>query len=227
LGALAQGLDIDGNTTGGDYSRDVMARARTLKAILREDEAKDLPLPAQTGGRYSVKDHFLCLDGQRVEYRQSPNHGRIITPRLIVIHYTGDNSLQGALSWLCAPSAQVSAHLVVGKDGKVYQLVPFNVAAWHAGVSSYNGQPGVNGFSIGIENVGIGDFWPDAQVEANRAIIAALSEAYAIEDIVGHCDVAPGRKADPGPNYPWDKICDLKAWIVWQTQSKGGLSHEP
>ena len=160
--------------------------------------------------KFSVKDHFLFFEGKRVEYRPSPNHGKIITPRLIVIHYTGDNSCQGALSWLCAGEAKVSAHLVVAKDGKVYQLVPFNIAAWHAGVSSYNGESGVNAFSIGIENVGIGDVWPEAQVETNRAIIEALSEVYAIEDIVGHCDVAPGRKVDPGPNYPWDKVCDPK-----------------
>lgn len=156
--------------------------------------------------RYAVKSHFLFLDGKRVEFRPSPNHGGVIKPRLIVIHYTGDNSLPGALSWLCARQSKVSAHLVIAKDGAVYQLLPLNVAGWHAGASSYNGQSGVNAFSIGIENVGLGDVWPDAQVEANRAVIAALSDAYAIEDIVGHCDVAPGRKIDPGPHYPWDKV---------------------
>lgn len=155
---------------------------------------------------YTIKDHFLYLNDQKIEYRPSPNHGGTIKPRIIVIHYTGDNSLQGALSWLCARQAKVSAHLVIAKGGMVYQLVPFNLSAWHAGVSSYNGQSGVNSFSIGIENVGIGDNWPDAQIETNRAVIEALFAAYNLEDTVGHEDVAPRRKTDPGPNYPWDKV---------------------
>jgi N-acetylmuramoyl-L-alanine amidase len=129
-----------------------------------------------------------------------------MTPTLIVIHYTGDNSEGGAISWLCAPQSSVSAHLVVNKEGGVTQLVPFNLAAWHAGRSEYQGRSGVNSFSVGIENVGIGDEWPEAQVEANRAIIAALFAAYPIADVVGHQDVAPGRKADPGPNYPWERV---------------------
>lgn len=156
--------------------------------------------------QFSVHNHRLLLDGIPVEFRPSPNHGRVIEPRLIVIHYTGDNSLEGALSWLCTRQSNVSAHLVIAKNGTVFQLVPFNVAAWHAGKSSHNGESGCNNFSIGIENVGIGDDWPSAQVEANRAVIAALFEAYPIEDVVGHSDVAPGRKVDPGPNYPWEAV---------------------
>jgi N-acetylmuramoyl-L-alanine amidase len=157
---------------------------------------------------YSVREHFLYLDDRQVEYRHSPNCGGVITPSLIVVHYTGDNSLEGALSWLVHSRGDeaVSAHLVIAKDGAVYQLVPFNRAAWHAGESSYNGRSGCNSFSIGIENVGIGDEWPETQVEANRAVIAALCQVYSIEDIVGHEDVAPERKSDPGPNYPWDRV---------------------
>lgn len=155
---------------------------------------------------YEVFDNLLFINAEPVEFHKSPNHGREITPRIIVIHYTGDNSCQGAVSWLTSARSGVSAHLVVDKDGTIYQLVPFNVAAWHAGKSDYNGQSNVNAFSIGIENVGIGDEWPDTQVEANRQIIAALFANYPIEDVVGHSDVAPGRKVDPGPNYPWDKV---------------------
>jgi N-acetylmuramoyl-L-alanine amidase len=154
----------------------------------------------------TIKDHMLLNGGKQVPYKPSPNHGGQIAPRLVVIHYTGSNSLQGALSWLCAKEAKVSAHLVIAKDGTIYQLLPFNVRGWHAGRSEYNGELDVNGFSIGIENVGIGDDWPDKQIEANRAVIAALYDAYQIEDCVGHEDVAPGRKVDPGPNYPWDKV---------------------
>lgn len=153
-----------------------------------------------------VRDHLLFVDGQQVEFRESPNVERKITPTLIVIHYTGDNSMEGAVSWLCAKRSGVSAHLVIGKDGSIVQLVPFNVVAWHAGRSEYDGRANVNAFSVGIENVGVGDNWPDAQVEAIREVIRALFAAYPMIDVVGHEDVAPGRKIDPGPNFPWDKV---------------------
>lgn len=153
-----------------------------------------------------VRDNMLFVDGVQVPFRESPNVGREITPTLVVIHYTGDNSMEGAVSWLCAKRSGVSAHLVIGKDGSIVQLVPFNVVAWHAGRSDYNGRANVNSFSVGIENVGVGDYWPPEQVEVNRAIIAALFAAYPVEDVVGHSDVAPGRKVDPGPLYPWDKV---------------------
>jgi len=157
--------------------------------------------------QYEVRDHLLFVDGQQVEYRESPNHSGEMNPSLVVIHYTGDNSMEGAVSWLCAEQSGVSAHLVIGKDGTICQLLPFNIIGWHAGKSEYNGRSNVNSFSIGIENVGIGDFFPPEQMEANRAVIAALFKFYPIiENVVGHSDVAPHRKVDPGPNYDWDKV---------------------
>lgn len=157
--------------------------------------------------KFTAKNHLLYQDGRLVPQHPSPNHGGVTKPRIIVIHYTATEGLESPLSWLTNRQSKVSAHLIVDKDGTVYQLLPFNVVGWHAGVSSYEGQSGVNSFSIGIENVGTGKTWPDAQIEANRAIIAALYEAYpTIEDTVGHEDVAPGRKVDPGPRYPWDQV---------------------
>ena len=154
-----------------------------------------------------VRDNLLFVDGVQVEYLQAADHGKGMEPDLIVEHYTGDNSLEGALSELTSPGGRVvSSHLVIAKDGTIYQLLPFNVVGWHAGESSYYDEPWVNRFSIGIENVGFGDNWPDAQIEANRAIIEVLFNAYPIRDVVGHSDVAPGRKVDPGPNFPWDKV---------------------
>src|SRR5574343_1513716 len=148
---------------------------------------------------YSVEDHWLYLDGKMVNTKISPNKGGVIEPEILVLHYTGSNSLQGALSWLCNPSAQVSAHLVIAKTGQIWQLVPFNVKAWHAGVSSYDGRSNVNDFSIGIELVeDIGDDWPEPQIEALIGTIKALYKTYDLQDCVGHVDVAPGRKVDPG-----------------------------
>jgi N-acetylmuramoyl-L-alanine amidase len=155
---------------------------------------------------YIVRNNLLYKDGERVSTKLSPNHGGTIRPEIVVIHYTGSNSLSGALSWLCDGKSKVSAHLVIAKTGVIWQLLPFNIRAWHAGRSSYNGRADVNSFSIGIENVGLGDEWPDAQIQANIDILDALYAHYRIEDTLGHCDVAPGRKVDPGPKYPWDKI---------------------
>jgi len=157
---------------------------------------------------FEVRDHLLYVDGQQVEFRESPNVGREITPEIIVIHYTGDDSEEGALSWLCARQSGVSAHLVINKAGGITQLVPFNRVAWHAGKSEWNGKQGVNSFSIGIENVGTGDHFPDEQMEANRAVIEALFAAYQIEDVTGHEDVAlpRGRKSDPGVNFDWSRV---------------------
>jgi len=143
-----------------------------------------------------------------VPYRPSPNHSGLITPRLIVVHYTGDDSLSGALSWLTSRASKVSAHLLVGTYGEVFQMVPFNLMAWHAGRSEWEGESGVNGFSIGIENVGTGKKWPKKQIDRLLEIMEALCKVYEIEAIVGHEDVATpeGRKHDPGPNFPWTQV---------------------
>jgi N-acetylmuramoyl-L-alanine amidase len=168
------------------------------------------PTPQPSGDNpYSVKKNILYKGLDPVASKRSPNHGGEITPELIVIHYTGDNGT-GGLEWLCSSESGVSAHLWISKAGIVWQLLPFNIRAWHAGVSSWKGEAegnSVNGFSIGIENQGTGDNWPDAQVEANRLVIAALIKAYpTITDVAGHDQVAPGRKVDPGPRYPWKRI---------------------
>ncbi len=92
-----------------------------------------------------------------VEYVSSPNRSRRIKPSIIVLHDTaGRLDSAGSISWLCDRKAKASAHLVIGREGDVTQLVPFDVAAWHAGRSGYKGRSGVNGFSIGIELVNTG-----------------------------------------------------------------------
>jgi N-acetylmuramoyl-L-alanine amidase len=139
---------------------------------------------------FTVRNHRLYQGLTPVPYFPSPNHGGVIVPRIVVIHFTDTEDLRSPLNWLRTQASKVSAHLLVGKDGAVYQLLPFNVLGWHVGVSEYEGQSGVNGFSIGIENVGTGREWPEAQVEANRDILTALGEAYQIEDIFGPDEVA-------------------------------------
>jgi N-acetylmuramoyl-L-alanine amidase len=157
---------------------------------------------------FSVENHMLLKDGNPVSSKPSPNHGGTIKPELIVIHYTGDNGT-GGLQWLTTAGSNVSAHLWIAKTGIVWQLLPFNVRAWHAGRSEWDGRQDCNSYSIGIENQGTGDKWPEAQVQAIIGVLVALHRAYPdITGTVGHEDVAPGRKADPGPYFPWAKVYD-------------------
>jgi AmpD protein len=105
---------------------------------------------------------------------------------------------------------RVSAHLVVRRDGELVQFVPFHLRAWHAGRSSWAGREGCNDFSIGIEMEGSDDVpYEAAQYDAAAVAIRALFTAYPTLDparIVGHSDIAPGRKTDPGPAFDWQAL---------------------
>jgi N-acetylmuramoyl-L-alanine amidase len=132
---------------------------------------------------------------------------------MIVLHYTGMRSGPEALQRLCDPSAKVSAHYLLEEDGELFRLVPEERRAWHAGVSFWRGERDVNGASIGVELVNPGhdhDLRPYPEVQIAR-LIALLDEirtrwTVADEDIVGHSDVAPDRKIDPGELFPWDRL---------------------
>jgi N-acetyl-anhydromuramoyl-L-alanine amidase len=105
---------------------------------------------------------------------------------------------------------RVSSHLLVRRDGEVVQFVPFRMRAWHAGASQYEGRAACNDFSIGIELEGTDDApYEVAQYTATAQVIRALLSAYpllAARRIVGHSDIAPGRKTDPGPAFHWSQL---------------------
>lgn len=102
---------------------------------------------------------------------------------------------------------EVSAHLLIKRDGSIIQFVPFDKRAWHAGESNFNGRANCNDFSIGIELEGTDDIaYTDAQYEHLNAVIKTLKSHYPINNIVGHNDIAPGRKTDPGVSFDWSKI---------------------
>ncbi len=106
--------------------------------------------------------------------------------------------------------SRVSAHALIRRTGEIVQYVPFGRRAWHAGVSSYRGRAGCNDFSVGIELEGTDDTpYADAQYEQLAALIQVLLEAYPTlsrERIVGHSDVSPGRKTDPGAAFDWERL---------------------
>ncbi len=147
--------------------------------------------------------------------RPSPNcdtRGGVITD-MLVLHYTGMPSGEAALARLCDPSAKVSAHYTIGEDGTVYAMVPEEMRAWHAGVSYWAGARDINARSIGIELVNPGHefgyrVFPDAQITALMELAAVILARHAIPSwrVLGHSDVAPARKDDPGELLPWARL---------------------
>ena len=146
----------------------------------------------------------------------SPNFDeRTAPPSMIVLHYTGMPTGAAALDRLRDPEAKVSAHYLVEEDGRVFRLVAEERRAWHAGVSFWRGRRNVNGDSIGIELVNPGhEFgyraFPEVQIEAVIGLLADIRSRWSIEDrdIVGHSDIAPDRKDDPGELFPWAALAE-------------------
>lgn len=187
----------------------------------------------------------VVIDGSSIPLKSSPNRGGKFAPGLpdmILLHYTASGTTDGAIATLCdktAPS-RVSAHVVIGRDGHVVQLVPLDTVAWHAGTSAWQGRSGVNSRALGIELVNWGALsgpqtakwltWtgkplPDAevvwqpapggagwhaytepQIAATVELVRVLAAALPIRWLLGHEQVAPGRKHDPGPAFPWQRV---------------------
>lgn len=102
---------------------------------------------------------------------------------------------------------KVSSHFFVRRDGRVVQFVPCTLRAWHAGVSSWRGRSACNDFSIGIEFEGCDDLpYESVQYGVCNRLLRALIRVYPLRAAVGHCDIAPGRKTDPGPCFEWQRI---------------------
>ena len=146
----------------------------------------------------------------------SPNFNeRKVPPDILVLHYTGMQTGEAALQRLCDASAEVSSHYLVEEDGRIFRLVAEERRAWHAGVSFWKGERDINGRSIGIEIVNPGhEFgyrpFPPAQIASVIALIGDIRSRWDIEDsrIIGHSDVAPARKEDPGELFPWKTLAE-------------------
>lgn len=177
-----------------------------------------------------------------IDLLNSPNQSDVITPDTIIIHYTGSSTAQSAINTFMDAENEVSAHIIVGLDGALTQLVPFNKKAWHAGESRHENRTGLNKYSIGIEvvnagrlsksgtkyyswfekayntedvikavhrNEDIATYWQrytESQIETVAELCELLTRQYNILHILGHEEVSPGRKIDPGPAFPLDKL---------------------
>jgi N-acetylmuramoyl-L-alanine amidase len=151
---------------------------------------------------------------RKIAWRPSPNFQPRSAPvDMLVLHYTGMDSAEAALDRLCDELAEVSAHYLIDEQGDITQLVAEENRAWHAGRASWRGQSDVNGRSIGIELVNPGHefgyrLFPQAQIEALAELAAAILARWPIpaRNVVGHSDVAPLRKQDPGELFPWRRL---------------------
>ena len=146
----------------------------------------------------------------------SPNSD-LRRPNLVVIHHTTSDDAAAGLRSLTDPVRKVSAHYLIGRDGSLYQLVDERQRAWHAGASSWGGIRDINSASIGIELDNNGDeAFAEAQIVALLALLDDLRSRYAIPaaNVLGHADVAPGRKADPSRHFPWRRLA-LQGFGLW------------
>jgi AmpD protein len=150
-----------------------------------------------------------------------------VQPALLVVHgislppgefggpwidrlFTGNLPASAHPAFAAIATLRVSAHAGIRRDGQITQYVPFAARAWHAGESSYQGRPACNDYSVGIELEGCDEApYAQAQYHALAQLIAALCAAYptlSIERLVGHSDIAPGRKSDPGAAFDWPRL---------------------
>jgi N-acetylmuramoyl-L-alanine amidase len=156
--------------------------------------------------------------------RPSPNfepRRGVDKPTLVVFHYTGMKDGASALERLCDPLSKVSAHYLVEEDGRIYKLVDEKMRAWHAGVAFWRGIDDINSHSIGIEIVNPGhEFgyrpFPPRQMEAERdqGVDIAVRHKMSARGFVGHSDIAPLRKQDPGELFDWKFLAraGIGAW---------------
>ena len=136
---------------------------------------------------------------------------------MVVLHYTDMLSPEAAIERMCDPAAEVSAHYLITEEGEVVRLVAEDKRAWHAGVSFWRGHANVNSRSIGIElhnpghTNGYREF-PDAQIEALLPLLHRIVGYHDIPraNVVGHSDIAPARKLDPGELFPWDRLAECR-----------------
>ena len=158
----------------------------------------------------------------------SPNFGARPTGTridMVVLHYTGMKSAKDALDRLCDPEAKVSAHYLIDEGGMIFQLVQETDRAWHAGFSYWRGARNINDRSIGIEIVNPGhEFgyrpFPEVQMTSVEVLLAEILARHHIppDGVVGHSDIAPERKQDPGELFDWKRLAD-KDLSVWPSEA--------
>ena len=228
----------------------------TMKPLIKKHITKQDVLDHKPQGLHFHKNHSSDLDTLKTftpekpeepktiskladQYIESPNYSdreEADVVEYIILHYTA-TSLENTIHIFTHQDPEVSAHYVVDTDGKVVAMVPEEKIAYHAGLSSWKGQPSLNKRSIGIEIVNPGyktdgkvkdDYFefPEEQIEKVIALCTDIKERYniPIQNVIGHADVAPDRKVDPGPKFPWKALADANVAIMPES-IKDGSKH--
>lgn len=145
---------------------------------------------------------------------------------MLVLHYTGMPDAASAIRWMANPESKVSAHYVVTEEGDIVRMVDEDKRAWHAGRSYWRGITDINSASIGIEIVNPGHEWgyrpfPEAQIEALIPLVHDIISRHGITrgNVVGHSDIAPARKQDPGELFPWNRLARLRLALPCPTRN--------
>jgi len=152
--------------------------------------------------------------------RPSPNQGprrNGARPDMVVLHYTAMKTAAAALERLCDPAAEVSAHYLICPQGEIWKLVDEEQRAWHAGAGRWGNVSDVNSRSIGIELANRGDHpFAAAQMDALEGLLAGIMARWSIrpERVIGHSDMAPLRKCDPGPRFDWRRLA-WRGLAIW------------
>lgn len=153
-------------------------------------------------------------------WHPSPNVNRRrggARPDLVVLHYTAMDTAEAALARLCDPAAEVSAHYLIAADGRLWQMADEAMRAWHAGAGLWGGCADVNSASIGIELDNDGDSpFAAPMMDRLEAVLGEIMARWAIPParVIGHSDMAPGRKHDPGPRFDWQRLA-RRGLSVW------------
>jgi N-acetylmuramoyl-L-alanine amidase len=145
-----------------------------------------------------------------------------LLPSLIVIHYTAMESAEAAIERLCDPDAEVSAHYLIDPQGAVTQMVEEHARAWHAGAGEWDGVDDINSRSIGIELDNRGNHpFAAKQMDALTVLLQGIMTRWCIpaSGVIGHSDMAPGRKTDPGPYFDWTRL--QHQGLASRAQSRG------
>ncbi|QIE47429.1 N-acetylmuramoyl-L-alanine amidase [Pseudohalocynthiibacter aestuariivivens] len=142
-----------------------------------------------------------------------------VRPDILLLHFTNMDTAEDAVERLCDPTVTppVSCHYVIAEDGRLWQLVPEEMRAWHAGLGCWGAVDEVNSRAIGIELANQGDHpFPDPQMRVLERLAQDIMERWAIppERVIGHSDMAPDRKDDPGPRFDWRRLA-LRGVAVW------------
>ncbi|MGV3587903.1 MAG: N-acetylmuramoyl-L-alanine amidase [Adhaeribacter sp.] len=187
--------------TNRSYKKQVKALARTIKNT-----------PVQPPGADSLP---------MGDYWVGTTNFNLRKPNFVIIHHTAQDSTAQTLKTFTRPQTQVSAHYVIGRDGKIYHMLNDYLRAWHGGAAKWGNTTDINSTSIGIEldNNGLEPF-DEAQINSLLLVLARLKKTYNIPtaNFIGHSDIAPTRKNDPSPIFPWKKLAD-KGYGFWYDET--------